>query len=222
MKLKYFLLFIIGIFFIILMFFSSFLKEDLADKEIIKECVSFYTLDYDLNFNDSELEKKINKYLHQTCGEIDIISDNKYIFKIDKNDSLLVFSKNNLFNYPKSKIKLFPNDKNERCINKNMTSGFYSKNFKQINNVNQKDINQYLVENIDSLIYIPLYSGSRNRDKYAIFKYENNILSISCSSNINIHLLNRSKKVIENYISNNEILFDYALIPIVSRGHVSE
>ena len=65
MKLKYFLLFITVTAFVVWMFFS-FSKENLTDKEIIKECVSFYTLDYDLNFNDSELEKKINKYLHQT------------------------------------------------------------------------------------------------------------------------------------------------------------
>lgn len=214
MKLKYFLLFITVPAFVIWMVFS-FSKENLADKEIIKECVSFYTLDYDLNFNDSELEKKINKYLHQTCGEIDVIRSNKYVFKIDKNDSLLVISKNNVFNYPKSEIKLFPNDKNERCVNKNIISGFYSKKFEQINNINQKKMNQYLVENIDSLICIPLYSGSRNRDKYAILKYEDNIVSISCSSNVNKSLLEKAKKAIELYIYDNEVSFDYALIPIV-------
>lgn len=214
MKLKYFLLFITVPAFVIWMVFS-FSKENLADKEIIKECVSFYTLDYDLNFNDSELEKKINKYLHQTCGEIDVIRSNKYVFKIDKNDSLLVISKNNVFNYPKSEIKLFPNDKNERCVNKNIISGFYSKKFEQINNINQKKMNQYLVENTDSLICIPLYSGSRNRDKYAILKYEDNIVSISCSSNVNKSLLEKAKKAIELYIYDNEVSLDYALIPIV-------
>jgi len=214
MKLKYFLLFITVTAFVVWMFFS-FSKENLTDKEIIKECVSFYTLDYDLNFNDSELEKKINKYLHQTCAEIDIIRDNKYIFKIDKNDSLLVFSKNNLFNYPKSEIKLFPNDKNQRCLNKNMKIGFYSNNFEQIDNINEKSINQYLIKNTDSLVYIPLFSGTRNRDKYAILKYEDNIVSISCSFNVNNSLLEKAKKAIELYIYDNELSFDYALIPIV-------
>lgn len=215
MKLKHFLLTIALLSFTILIFFSFFLKEDLADKIIIKECVSFYTLEYDLNFNDNKLEKKINKYLKQTCGELDIIKDNKYIFKIDKNDSLLVFSKNNLFNYPKSEIKLFPNNKEERCINKNMPVGFYSNDFEQINNINLISINNYLIKGTDSLINIPLFSGSKNLDRYAIFKYEDSVLSISCFSNINISLLGKAKKSIELYISDNEVLFDYALIPIV-------
>ena len=215
MRLKYYYLFFISVTAFVVWIFFSFSKENLADKEIIKECVSFYTLDYDLNFNDSELEKKINKYLHQTCAEIDIIRDNKYIFKIDKNDSLLVFSKNNLFNYPKSEIKLFPNNKNQRCLNKNMKIGFYSNIFEQIDNINEKNINQYLIKNTDSLVYIPLFSGTRNRDKYAIYMYEDGIVSISCSSNININLLNKINRVLVSYISNNEISFDYALIPIV-------
>ena len=74
---------------------------------------------------------------------------------------------------------------------------------------------QYLIKNTDSLVYIPLFSGTRNRDKYAIYMYEDGIVSISCSSNININLLNKINRVLVSYISNNEISFDYALIPIV-------
>ena len=52
MRLKYYYLFFISVTAFVVWIFFSFSKENLADKEIIKECVSFYTLDYDLNFND--------------------------------------------------------------------------------------------------------------------------------------------------------------------------
>ncbi len=201
---------------VLIWIYFCFFRTDNEDKLIVKQCLNFFTVNYDLSFDDKYLKEKLVKFLSQSCYDEDIVKNSKYTFHINKNDSLLVFNRKNLLGYPKFELKLFPNDKNERCINKNLGTGFYSKNFKTINNVNHKEINQYLVKSLDSLISIPLFSANNNWKTYALFKYEDSITSISCYSNINRNLLNRTKEVIEQYISDNNVAFDYALIPIVA------
>ncbi len=195
-------------------------SEDIKrDMQSLKNDIKFYTLNYEIDFTDDSLENKIVKYLESNKLNL-FLKKNKYIIKVDRENEKLIVRQNNIFKKVLMEKRLYSNDPSDRCntLNSILLSGYFSNDYIPI------DYNIYylksLLENkFNDSITIPQFIKSKQLLKFAIFKYSNKELFISCSNNMEINTLKKIKLYLEETLLKDKFIpFDYALIPIAIKN----
>lgn len=184
------------------------------EKNIIseyKKMISEYFYYYGLNLDDPTINKKLNRFISNNYSFLNITEDN--IIEINKEDSLVyIISKRNR---KKVSLKIIENV-NDYCKKNSLYDrGYYSFNYKELKNVNQYKLHQYLKKSFNDTIGIPIFN-KENYDGIIIYKFEDNNLSILCSDNFNEEKkIENIKDSILTFLRKEEKReFNYALIPI--------
>lgn len=180
-----------------------------------------HSYDYYYGFNlktpDKTMEN-LNAYIESNFNDLEYVKKNEYKIQLSKKDSIIFLISSGI--YKRVKIPLKMNLNNNRfnyCETSIAMEGFFSKNFRPLNRSYLPQINEYLLNSFQDSIIIPIYNKKRITDNgsKAIFKYQNDSISIVCSTNFsNDKKLKKIQDSLISYIKRENMEFDYALIPV--------
>jgi hypothetical protein len=172
----------------------------------------------DLN-NPKKTMDDLNTFITSNYSDLKYVYENKYILQLNENDSTILIKSPDIFDRTNIPLNMNLNKKRfDYCQNSNLLmTGYFSNKFKALEHSHLLRLNKNLKKSFNDSIYIPVYSKKNieKANQNAMFKYKEGEIFLLCSLNFpNKELLEQIQDSLLSYLRQDNVGFDYALIPI--------